>query len=70
MIKKVWRVGDSLMVSMTREEAEKLGIQEGDPVDVPIQKIGMRAAMRPEVRAALEQAAIKLASDLEYLKDQ
>ena len=70
MTKKVWRTGNSLVVSITKEEVEKLGIHEGDLVDVQLQKMELRPAMRPEVKAALERAAAKYAPDLEYLKDK
>lgn len=70
MTKKVWRTGNSLVVSITKEEAEKLDIHEGDFVEVQLQKMELRPAMRPEVRAAMERAAIRLAPDLEYLKDK
>lgn len=39
MLKKVWRAGSSLVVSITEEEAEQLGIHEGDFVDVQIKKL-------------------------------
>jgi antitoxin component of MazEF toxin-antitoxin module len=70
MTKKVWRTGNSLVVSITKEEAEQLGIHEGDLVDVQFQKMELRPAMRPEVRAALERALVELAPELEYLKDK
>jgi antitoxin component of MazEF toxin-antitoxin module len=70
MTKKVWRTGNSLVVSITKEEAEQLGIHEGDLVNVQLQKMELRPAMRPEVRAALERALVELAPELEYLKDK
>ncbi|HEY7356863.1 MAG TPA: hypothetical protein VH590_10365 [Ktedonobacterales bacterium] len=70
MLKKVWRAGNSLVVSITEEEVEQLGIHEGNFVDVQIQKLELRPAMRPEVKAALERAAAELAPDLEHLKDK
>ena len=70
MTKKVWRTGNSLVVSITREEAEKLDIHEGDLVEVQFQKMELRPAMRPEVRAALERALTELAPELDYLKDK
>jgi len=70
MTKKVWRTGNSLVVSITKEEAERLGLHEGDLVDVQLQKMELRPAMRPEVKAALERAAAKYAPDLEYLKNK
>jgi antitoxin component of MazEF toxin-antitoxin module len=70
MTKKVWRTGNSLVITITKEEAEKLGIHEGDLVDVYIQKLELCSAMRPEVKAALERAIVQLAPDLEYLKDK
>jgi antitoxin component of MazEF toxin-antitoxin module len=70
MTKRVWRTGNSLVVSITKEEAERLDIHEGDFVNVQFQKMELRPAMRPEVKAALERAAARLAPDLEYLKDK
>ena len=70
MTKRVWRTGNSLVVSITKEEAEKLDLHEGDFVEVQLQKMELRPAMRPEVKAALERAAARLAPDLEYLKDK
>jgi antitoxin component of MazEF toxin-antitoxin module len=70
MIKKVWRSGNSLVISISKEEAEKQGISEGDFVEAQVQKMELRPAMRPEVKAALERAAARLAPDLEYLKDK
>ncbi len=76
MAKKVWRTDNSLVVSITKEEAEKPGIHEGDFVDVQIQKLELRPAMRsevktaPEVKAALKRTAARLAPDLEYLKNK
>lgn len=70
MVKQVWRTGNSLVVSITKEEAERLDIHEGDFVDVQLQKMELRPAMRPEVKAALERAMAQLAPDLEYLKDK
>lgn len=70
MIKKVWRVGNSLVVSITEEEAEKLDIHEGDLANVQLQKIELPPVIRPEVREALKRAIVELAPDLEYLKDK
>ena len=70
MTKKVWRTGNSLVVSITKEEAEKLDIHEGDLVNVQLQKMELRPAVRPEVRAALKEAMAEYAADLEYLKDK
>lgn len=70
MTKKVWRTGNSLVVSITKEEAEKLDIHEGDFVNVQLQKMELRPAVRPEVKAALKEAMVEYAADLEYLKDK
>ena len=70
MTKKVWRTGNSLVVSITKEEAERLDIHEGDLVSVQFQKMELRPAVRPEVKAALKEAMAEYAPDLEYLKDK
>jgi antitoxin component of MazEF toxin-antitoxin module len=70
MIRKVWKTGNSLVVSITKEEAERQGLHEGDFVEVQVQKMTLRPAMRPEVQAALERAIDRYAPDLEYLRDK
>ena len=70
MASKVWRSGNSLVVSIPREEAERQGIHEGDLVEVQVQKMELRPAVRPSVKAAVERALSKYAPDLEYLKDK
>jgi len=70
MAQKVWRSGNSLVVSIPKEEAERQGIHEGDLVEVQVQKMELRPAMRPEVAAALDRAMNKYAPDLEYLRDK
>ena len=70
MAKKVWRTGNSLVVSITKEEAERLDLHEGDLVEVQFQKMELRPAVRPEVKAAIKEARAEYAADLEYLKDK
>jgi antitoxin component of MazEF toxin-antitoxin module len=70
MARKVWRSGNSLVVSISKEEVDRQGIQEGDLVQVYVQKMELRPAVRPEVKAAIKQAIAEYAPDLEYLKDK
>jgi antitoxin component of MazEF toxin-antitoxin module len=70
MTKKVWRTGNSLVVSITKEEAERLDLHEGDLVNVQFQKMELRPAVRPEVKTAIKEAIAEYAPDLEYLKDK
>lgn len=64
----------SYLISIKRPLASSychdMSKREGNLVDVQIQKMELRPAMRPEVKAALERAAARLAPDLEYLKDK
>jgi antitoxin component of MazEF toxin-antitoxin module len=70
MIRKVWKSGNSLVVSIDKEEAERQGLHEGDFVEVQVQKMTLRPAMRPEVEAALKRAMEQYGPDLDYLRDK
>jgi len=53
-IQHVRRDGDTLVVAIPDDDAERLGIAEGDLVEVMIRPIAQASKMRAELRAALE----------------
>ena len=67
---KVRRVGGSLVVTIPKPAAEALGLHEGDQVEVSLQPLELRPRMRPEVRAAMEEAFKQIEPGLRYLADR
>jgi antitoxin component of MazEF toxin-antitoxin module len=70
MVQKIWRVGNSLVVTIPKEEAERLGLHANDLVNVSLEKMELRPALTPQEEAIAEQAMQKFAADLDYLKDR
>jgi putative addiction module antidote len=66
---KLRRVGNSFVVTIPKEEAERLGLQEGDLVGVEVRKLHITPEMSPEVRAAFERSLNVYAADYDYLAD-
>jgi putative addiction module antidote len=66
---KLRRVGNSFVVTIPKEEAERLGLQEGDLVGVEVRKLHITPEMSPEVRAAFERSLNVYADDYDYLAD-
>jgi putative addiction module antidote len=67
---KVRRVGNSYVVTIPREEMERLQLHEGDTVSLEVRKLTLKPEMAPDVRAAFEWAVQQHAGDIEYLKDR
>ncbi len=66
---KLRRVGNSFVVTIPKQEAERLGLQEGDLVGVEVRKLHITPEMSPEVRAAFERSLNVYADDYDYLAD-
>jgi putative addiction module antidote len=70
---KIRKHGNSYVVTIPREEMEKLGLTEGqlvgfDPVPVELRPVERPATgLRPEVRAAAERVWAKNEAGLRYL---
>lgn len=69
MTQKVRQVGNSLVVTIPKEEAEKLGIKDGDLVGVEVRKMRMTPEMAPDIRAAFERSLQRYAADYDYLAE-
>ena len=67
---KVRKVGNSLVVTIPKDEAERLQLSEGDLVDLDVQPLVIRPAMRPEVREAFERSWEKSEAAYRYLADR
>jgi len=66
---KVRRVGNSLVVTIPREEAERQNISEGDFVGLEVRKVRITPTMSPEVRAAFEQSWERYGDDYRFLAE-
>lgn len=67
---KVRKVGNSLVVTIPKDEAERLHISEGDLVDLDIHQLEIRPVMRPDVRAAAERSWAKSERAYRYLAER
>ena len=54
-VQHVRRIGDSLVVTIPDDVAERLGIIEGSLVDVSIDSLVLRPRMSPELKAAFDE---------------
>lgn len=64
---KLRRVGNSLVVTIPKEEAERLELHEGDFVGVDVRKVRVRPELTPEIRAAFERSWELYEADYRYL---
>lgn len=71
LVEKLRKSGNSYVVTVRREEVERLGLAEGDLVGITLHKVELRPVMRPEVSTAakrvLERADVRDA--LRYLAE-
>jgi antitoxin component of MazEF toxin-antitoxin module len=67
---KVRKVGNSLAITIPREEADRLGIVEGDIVAASINKVRMKIELSPRVRAATDHVLRDYGDMLDYLADK
>ncbi len=66
---RVRKVGNSLVVTIPKEEAERLDIGEGDLVGLEVRKVRITPTMSPEVRAAFEQSWERYGDDYRFLAE-
>jgi putative addiction module antidote len=70
LTQKIRRVGNSLVVTIPKEEAERQGLHEGDLVGIEVRKMELRPALSPEVQAAVDWALKTYKADLDYLAER
>jgi putative addiction module antidote len=66
---RVRRTGNSFVVTIPKEQVERLGLNEGDYVDVSIQPLELRPRLNPELRAVFEEVWKENEAGLRYLAD-
>ncbi len=71
LVEKLRKSGNSYVLTIRREEVDRLGLTEGDLVAFTPHKVELRPAMRPEIGAAagriLKRSDVRDA--LRYLAD-
>jgi putative addiction module antidote len=70
VLSRVRKAGNSLAVTIPKDEVERLGLLEGDQVVVQINKVRQQIEMRPKVREAFDRVLREHAAGIEYLKDR
>jgi len=69
-MQKVRKNGNSLGVTIPREDAERLGLKEGDTVAIQVNKVRLQIELPSDVRSAAGRAMREHGPDLEYLRDR
>ena len=70
VVGKIRRVGNSLVVTVPKEEAEALGIQEGDLVAVEVRKVDLRPVLPPHLQRLAEESWERNEAGYRYLADR
>ena len=67
---KLRRVGNSYVVTIPKEEVERLKLNEGDTLSVEVRRLVLTPEMAPDVRAAVEESCEHDQAAYEYLRDR
>ncbi|MHB0869005.1 MAG: AbrB/MazE/SpoVT family DNA-binding domain-containing protein [Chloroflexota bacterium] len=69
VVGKIRRVGNSLVVTVPKEEAEELELHEGDLVTMDIRKAEVRPVLRPDLRKLAEESWERNEAAYRYLRE-
>jgi antitoxin component of MazEF toxin-antitoxin module len=70
LFSRVRKAGNSLTVTIPKDEVDRLGLREGDQVVIQVNKVRQQIELRPHVRAVFDRARRDQAAGIEYLKDK
>lgn len=70
LLQKVRKVGNSYVVTIPKEEIERLKLSDGDLVGVEVRRMDVKPHMDPDVRAAFDRVFDPNGADYLYLKDR
>ena len=70
IMQRVRRVGNSLAISIPREEADRLGLREGDMVAASLNKVRLEVQLAPGVREATDRFFARYGETLDYLAER
>jgi putative addiction module antidote len=68
VVGKVRRVGNSLVITVPKEEAEALELREGDLVTMELRKAEVRPLLRPDLQKLAEDSWERNEAAYRYLK--
>ncbi len=69
VVGKIRKVGNSLVVTVPKEEAEELELREGDLVTMEIRKAEVRPVLRPDLRKLAEESWKRNQSGYSHLRE-
>ena len=69
VVGKIRKVGNSLVVTVPKEEAEMLELHEGDLVTMDIRKAEVRPVLRPDLRKLAEESWARNEPAYRYLRE-
>lgn len=69
VVGKIRKVGNSLVVTVPKEEADDLELHEGDLVTMEIRKAEVRPVLRPELRKLAEESWERNEVAYRYLRE-
>ena len=67
VVGRIRKVGNSLVVTVPREEADALELHEGDLVTMDVRKAEVRPVLRPDLRKLAEESWKRNQSGYRYL---
>jgi putative addiction module antidote len=70
LLQKMRKVGNSFVVTIPKEEVERLNLRDGDLVGIEVRRVTVRPEMAPDVRAAFDEVFDPAGADYLYLKDR
>lgn len=70
IIGKLRKSGNSFIVTVPRDEVERLGLEEGQLVSVDVRPMEVRPALSPELREWLDEVLPHHAAALRSLADR
>jgi antitoxin component of MazEF toxin-antitoxin module len=70
IMQKLRKQGNSLGITIPREELDRLGLAEGDLVAVDINRLEVRPAVSPELRSIFDRVLHEYREGIDYLRDK
>jgi antitoxin component of MazEF toxin-antitoxin module len=69
MMQKIRKVGNSYVVTISKEEMERLDLHENDLVGIEVRKLHVTPQLSPELDAALQRSLDRYKAGYEYLAE-
>lgn len=70
IVGKLRRSGNSFIVTVPREEVERLELHEGQTVAVEVRAVELRPVLTPELQAIFDEIFPRMEPGLRYLADR